>query len=524
MPKPFVQLDLDQFAERLRAFAFTRRITAVHMHHTFSPRQTDYRGESTIDGMFRFHTQVNKWSDIAQHLSIAPDGTVWTGRDWNRTPASATGFNEGVFMFETIGDFDVGQEHLDGAQRRAVIEVIARVQLECGLPLESLHFHREFTDQKTCPGTGISKAAILAEVRQAREQITSGTRKLIASRGGVGVRSRRASVHAAMVTGADDGEIDCGPALERRTFAFTEHGTRLRRALCVGIDAYPGDARLSGCVNDANAWARVFRALQFEQVELLVDEDATQDRIRQALNDLVRAGRPGDALVFQYSGHGTTFPDQAGPAGDENDGRDEAIVPVDFPDGRFLLDDELFEIFDALQDGVALTCFFDCCHSGTISRAVVSTMAREIHTLPGGDVQARFIDPTPSMIAEYRARRSARRGARRRGIHDAESMKLVAFSACRDDELALESGGHGRFTSIVTPLLHSAFDARTSNDEFQQNILAAFGAASSQNPALDCASSALSSPLLRVGEAPAPLPMPPSLNRVRDAQRVLSSR
>jgi len=145
MSKPFVQLTIPEFAEKLRSFRFTRPVTAIHMHHTWSPTKATYAGLATIEGMWAFHTKTNGWSDIAQHLSIAPDGTVWTGRDWNRTPASATGFNNGVFMFETIGNFDVGHEQLTGAQRRPVIEVIARVQLKCGLPLESLHFHREFT-------------------------------------------------------------------------------------------------------------------------------------------------------------------------------------------------------------------------------------------------------------------------------------------------------------------------------------------------------------------------------------------
>ena len=109
MPRPFTPLTLEQFAERLRTFQFTRPVTMVHMHHTFRPRKVDYQGVSTIEAMFKFHTEANGWSDIAQHLSIAPDGTIWTGRDWNNTPASATGFNKGVFMFETIGDFDTGK-------------------------------------------------------------------------------------------------------------------------------------------------------------------------------------------------------------------------------------------------------------------------------------------------------------------------------------------------------------------------------------------------------------------------------
>jgi len=197
MPKPFLKLSIQEFADRLNAFTFTRPITSVHMHHTFIPRQADFRGVSTINAMFEDHINVRKFADIAQHLSIDPNGFVWTGRDWNRTPASATGFNTGVFMFETIGNFDVGHERLEGAQRRAVIDVIALVQLKCGLPVDSLHFHREFTDQKTCPGTGVRKADILLEVKDARARLSGGTRSVAALTPNVESLplSRRSTVH-----------------------------------------------------------------------------------------------------------------------------------------------------------------------------------------------------------------------------------------------------------------------------------------------------------------------------------------
>ncbi|HSU15908.1 caspase family protein [Longimicrobium sp.] len=232
MPKPFRQLKLDQFADELARFRFTRKVTRVHMHHTQEPTSRDYAKDASgsIEQMWRYHTQKKGWSDIAQHLTIAPDGTVWTGRDWNRTPASATGFNDGVFMFETLGDFDRGHERLEGEQRRAVIDVIARVQIRCGLPVDSLHFHREYTDEKTCPGTGISKAGILAEVRARRAEL-EGTRAFAADagRGGPFPESRMSSAvpdgtwprggpgarpfaaDALEPAPEDDGEPDCGP-------------------------------------------------------------------------------------------------------------------------------------------------------------------------------------------------------------------------------------------------------------------------------------------------------------------------
>jgi hypothetical protein len=181
MPRPFHQLTLEEFIDLLGRFPFEgpRTIDAVHMHHTWRPNHAQYRGEETIVSMWRFHTEQNGWSDIAQHVTIAPDGTIWTGRDWNRPPASAAGHNGSTmshpFMFEMIGDFDRGKDRFADPQRQATLEVIAHVQHRFGLPVESLRFHREMS-QKTCPGNGLSRDEILASVRKLREGLEEGAR------------------------------------------------------------------------------------------------------------------------------------------------------------------------------------------------------------------------------------------------------------------------------------------------------------------------------------------------------------
>lgn len=171
MAKPFYPLTLEEFTDLLDRFHFTRKIDAVHMHHTWRPNHSQYKGERSIEGMWRYHTQENGWSDIAQHISIAPDGTIWTGRDWNAQPVSARGYNgnrvSGPFMFEIIGDFDKGCDPFEGIQREVVVGVIARVQKKFGLGLESLRFHNSMTDQKTCPGSAIVYEDFLAEIADA---------------------------------------------------------------------------------------------------------------------------------------------------------------------------------------------------------------------------------------------------------------------------------------------------------------------------------------------------------------------
>jgi hypothetical protein len=181
MPRPFHPLTLDEFIDLLARFPFEgpRAIDAVHMHHTWRPSHVQYRGEETIVAMWRFHTEQNGWSDIAQHVTIAPDGTIWTGRDWNRPPASAAGHNGSPmshpFMFEMIGDFDRGKDSFADPQRQVTLEVIAHVQHRFGLPVESLRFHREMSS-KTCPGSGLSQDDIIGSVRKLREALDARSR------------------------------------------------------------------------------------------------------------------------------------------------------------------------------------------------------------------------------------------------------------------------------------------------------------------------------------------------------------
>jgi len=178
MPHPFLQLTLDQFSDLLHQFPFKRQIVAVHMHHTWKPDRSMYKGLASIEAMYQFHTVNNGWSDIAQHITIAPDGTIWTGRNWNDPPASAVGFNGnrefGPFMFEMIGDFDQGKDPFDGPQRESAISVIALVQEQFGLGEDSLRFHNQMTNVKTCPGSGIDHDEILKVVADRRQSLPTG--------------------------------------------------------------------------------------------------------------------------------------------------------------------------------------------------------------------------------------------------------------------------------------------------------------------------------------------------------------
>lgn len=138
-----------------------------------------------------------------------------------------------------------------------------------------------------------------------------------------------------------------------------------KRALCVGINDYPGTGSdLSGCVNDAKDWKATLQARGYS-VTTLLDASATRQNVLDALKKLIGSGKKGDSLVFTFSGHGSWIPDKNG---DESDQRDEMLCPYDIGKNKYLLDDDLAEVFGKKQSGVRLYFISDSCHSGSVSK------------------------------------------------------------------------------------------------------------------------------------------------------------
>jgi len=163
------------------------------------------------------------------------------------------------------------------------------------------------------------------------------------------------------------------------------------RALLVGIDDYQMDG-LDLPPDSSTLDARNMKALAIdhlgyppEGVKLLLNEDASYDGILKAIDDWLIAGtKPGDRVMFTYSGHGYYVDDEDG---DEEDGRDEVLVPWDAGQGasgdfiNLLPDDELHERFARLTDRESLV-LIDSCHSGTVTRSLNPATQRATRNAP----------------------------------------------------------------------------------------------------------------------------------------------
>ncbi|KAM7194596.1 Caspase domain containing protein [Rhypophila sp. PSN 637] len=148
--------------------------------------------------------------------------------------------------------------------------------------------------------------------------------------------------------------------------------TGRRKALLVGINYFSQRGQLRGCINDVrNMSSYLVENFGYKREDMVILTDdqqnpmsqPTKQNILRAMHWLVKDARPNDSLFFHYSGHGGQTKDLDG---DEEDGFDEVIYPVDFRQVGHITDDEMHRIMvRPLSSGVRLTAIFDSCHSGT---------------------------------------------------------------------------------------------------------------------------------------------------------------
>ena len=90
-------------------------------------------------------------------------------------------------MIEMIGDFDSGQDRLEGDQREAVVRVVACLLTRFDLSVEAVRFHNQMS-HKSCPGSSVNYRSFLNEVRTC---LTESARPAEAAGGGARVVEER---------------------------------------------------------------------------------------------------------------------------------------------------------------------------------------------------------------------------------------------------------------------------------------------------------------------------------------------
>lgn len=246
-----------------------------------------------------------------------------------------------------------------------------------------------------------------------------------------------------------------------------------RRAVLIGINRYQvAGADLRGCVNDVeNVEAMLRGHFEFPQsgIRKVTDGRATTARIRSEVTRLVESLKPGDVGLLHYSGHGSNVPDKNG---DEADERDEILCPTDLDwyDPDLPTDDWLREQLDGLADGAHLTVIFDCCHSGTATRAIPRP----------GDPVARYLPhPYDLMAAESgrslqgTLRGAATRAARTMPEHTPADVSVadlpeILLTGCRADQESADARIGRTYQGAMSHSLVRAVKAAKGNLTYRE--------------------------------------------------------
>ena len=245
-----------------------------------------------------------------------------------------------------------------------------------------------------------------------------------------------------------------------------------KRAFLVGISHY--DTALTGYqwnningVEDINILNPVLKNQGFTTTTLL-DEEATFDNIVSQLSHFTNKTRKGDIVYLHFSAHGQPVEDING---DEEDGWDESIVPIDaykiykkgvYEGQRHLTDDLLNKFVKKLREKIGRTGFLyvtiDACHAGTSSRANDETI-RGTHV--GFTYNNKVFKPSTNKKSHYR-------------IETSTKMSNVLFiEACRSDqvnkEIKVDGKRFGPLSYNIAQTL-SGFTLTTNANDFVESI------------------------------------------------------
>ena len=266
----------------------------------------------------------------------------------------------------------------------------------------------------------------------------------------------------------------------------TTTDNRAKRALLVGIDAYPSLTPLHGCVNDVQLMRGILTGnfgFASENIALLANGEATRDAILAAFDALVATTGHDDIVVIHYAGHGALMTDREG---DEPSGYDSTIMPFDSvrdrTENRDITDDEIHLRLIQLGEKTSyITLIFDCCHSGTITRDSSDVSARTVKadTRPIAE-----LPPSPIPLEMQMSMRSSGPS----GWLPLDD-KYVLIAGCRDDEISYEYRDgevmHGALSYFLGQELHAVTPGTSYRDIFERASAKVNANRSAQHPQME---------------------------------------
>lgn len=253
---------------------------------------------------------------------------------------------------------------------------------------------------------------------------------------------------------------------------FVAVNAQRKRAFLVGISHY--DTSLTSYqwnningVEDVNLLLPILKKQGFSLMTIL-DEQATYKNIIHQLTQFTKKTKKGDVVYLHFSTHGQPVEDIDG---DEEDGWDESIVPIDayklykkgvYEGEKHLLDDQLNKYVKRLREKIGAKGFLyvviDACHAGTSSRTNDDNVRG---TKVGFSYSNKVFKPTRIKKSHYVIEPSA------------TMCNVMYLEACRPDQINTEIRiGNKRFGPLSYNIAQalSAYTLTTDANVFLKHI------------------------------------------------------
>ncbi|OPX43840.1 N-acetylmuramoyl-L-alanine amidase [Ruminiclostridium hungatei] len=152
----FLLMDRQELKSYITCLKNVKKFSCIQQHHTAAPSYKDVKNNNfqLMKGMEDYHVKTLKMSEIAQHFSTFPDGSICTGRPLTKDGGGFYGNqNLNSITIENVGNFDV--DIMTDEQRESIILLNALLcrRFDITPSAETLPYHC-WVKNKSCPGTG----------------------------------------------------------------------------------------------------------------------------------------------------------------------------------------------------------------------------------------------------------------------------------------------------------------------------------------------------------------------------------
>lgn len=220
-----------------------------------------------------------------------------------------------------------------------------------------------------------------------------------------------------------------------------------RKALLIGINYRGTSSALNGCINDVASMKKYLLQNGYKEEDMTIltddtDVKPTRTNMITAILNLLLTG--ADRLFFHYSGHGSWERDLNG---DEKDGRDESLVPLDYNKAGMLTDDQLRGLLTFMSPRSKMTVVLDCCHSGTgMDLAYCLKKRNRFVRVKKGNRYVRVNKPVTAMDRDRR--------------YQDTPGHVVMLSGCLDKQYSADAYEAGKYQGAMTYCLLKAMEEK----------------------------------------------------------------